>query len=185
MQAALLPSDELLDEIHRRSGLYIDAHFEASSELGGDFWGVRRSAGKRTEIFIADFSGHGVGAADNLIYAAAGQPPPLLGRPGSPGISFPETHGMPLGMKKGVRYENHQEDFPPGSFLFLYSDALIETPLGDGECLDTDAIEALLRESLATADEAGPMAGLARHFHQMRGAPLGDDLTAVLARRDA
>ena len=65
------------------------------------------------------------------------------------------------------------------------ADDSVSYPIEISEILPQEDMQALLRESLATADEAGPMAGLARHFHQMRGAPLGDDLTAVLARRDA
>ena len=65
MQEALLPPSALLEEIQEQYAIDIDAHFETSSELGGDFWGVHRLQDHQLGIYIVDFSGHGVGAALN------------------------------------------------------------------------------------------------------------------------
>lgn len=65
MQEGLIPTAETLDEIGQRSGIAIVGHFEPSSEMGGDLWGVVPLDGRRVALYIADFSGHGVGAAIN------------------------------------------------------------------------------------------------------------------------
>ena len=65
MQAALMPSQAQLRSMEEAFDCRFDAHFETSSELGGDFWGLRRIDEHRLGIFLVDFSGHGVGAALN------------------------------------------------------------------------------------------------------------------------
>ena len=65
IQASLLPSDELIDQVRDQTGIQVKAYYEASSELGGDFWGMRVLEGGRLAVFIADFSGHGVVSALN------------------------------------------------------------------------------------------------------------------------
>ncbi len=123
--------------------------------------------------------------AKSLIYAAAAQPSPILGRRGSSDFSIPETSGLPLGMKKGPTYKNRQVDFSSGAFLFLYSGALVETPLAEGGGLDQDGVAGLLLDCLAGDEDADPMELLAGRFHARREGLLGDDLTAVLACNEA
>jgi sigma-B regulation protein RsbU (phosphoserine phosphatase) len=65
MQERLLPAPSRLVETEADLGLSIAAHFEPSSELGGDFWDLRRDGLGRLIVWLVDFSGHGVGAALN------------------------------------------------------------------------------------------------------------------------
>jgi sigma-B regulation protein RsbU (phosphoserine phosphatase) len=65
MQEALLPSEETIAAIAKKYGIRLEAYFETSSEMGGDFWGVREIDDNNLAIFIVDFSGHGVTAALN------------------------------------------------------------------------------------------------------------------------
>lgn len=65
MQERLLPSRRHLAQIQSDVGISLSAHFEPSSELGGDFWGLRRDGQGRLVVWLVDFSGHGVGAALN------------------------------------------------------------------------------------------------------------------------
>ncbi len=65
MQERLMPSPERLAEVEAAVGLSIHAHFAPSSELGGDFWDLRRDGQGRLVLCLVDFSGHGVGAALN------------------------------------------------------------------------------------------------------------------------
>lgn len=120
---------------------------------------------------------------NSLVYSAAGAPFPLIGREGSADIESHDAGGLPLAMKKDAAYENRHVDFPPGSFLFLYSDALIETAVTDGVVLDEDAIKTLLRESLEPP-ETPALKHLTGRFHEMMTGSLNDDLTMVLARRE-
>lgn len=70
MQLRALPSDDVIAS-YRDGGLEIAHYYESSDELGGDFWGLRRSAEGLCGVFIFDFSGHGVTAALNTFRAQA------------------------------------------------------------------------------------------------------------------
>ena len=65
MQLELLPNAPLLAEVTRRTGLWLSAHFETSSTLGGDLWGLHIVDDHRLGLWLADFSGHGLAAALN------------------------------------------------------------------------------------------------------------------------
>jgi sigma-B regulation protein RsbU (phosphoserine phosphatase) len=65
MQERLLPQSSQLVRMETEKGLRLRAHFEPSSELGGDFWDVRYDRQGRPIVWLVDFSGHGVGAAPN------------------------------------------------------------------------------------------------------------------------
>ena len=65
MQASLLPKPQDLERIKDGLGLFIDGHFEASSEVGGDLWGAEALDEHRLAVSCVDFSGHGVTAALN------------------------------------------------------------------------------------------------------------------------
>lgn len=228
MQQGLLPTRAQIEGL-AHYGITLDSHFEPSSELGGDFWGVRDLGDGRVGICVVDFTGHGVRAALNtfrmhtlmrqmppdpenlaghvaalndrlcellplgqfatflyaivdirlgtLTYASAGAPNPVVGTPA--GLQVLDGTGMPLGISHLGSYQAHTIAFPPGSFLFLYSDALIETPDADGKGLEDDqvaalAVEASLREH--------PIEHLLSRFREGREVP-SDDLTAVMLRR--
>ncbi len=65
MQLSLLPEARRLAAVAERYGLLLDAHFETSSELGGDFWNVYPLDDQRVAFLMADFAGHGITAAIN------------------------------------------------------------------------------------------------------------------------
>ncbi|RVU37771.1 fused response regulator/phosphatase [Hwanghaeella grinnelliae] len=65
MQEDLLPSPDVLQRIGLKYGVEISEHHEMSSELGGDFWGVKEISDTTFAVYIVDFSGHGVGSALN------------------------------------------------------------------------------------------------------------------------
>ena len=46
-------------------GVRLDWHYQPSSELGGDWWGVHAIDDDKFSVFVVDFSGHGVGSAIN------------------------------------------------------------------------------------------------------------------------
>ena len=64
-QSFLLPSKETLDAIRQTHRISVDSYFKPSSELGGDYWGIRNLDDRSVAVLIADFSGHGVNAALN------------------------------------------------------------------------------------------------------------------------
>ncbi len=65
-------------------------------------------------------------AQGNLTYAASSSPANLICN--GDGFFPIDGSGYPLGIVPDATYENHTVPFPPGSALFLYSDALVETP---------------------------------------------------------
>lgn len=65
MQERLLPTPWRLQSLQERDGLKVASRFVPSSELGGDIWDFRHDDRGRPVVFVADFSGHGVGAALN------------------------------------------------------------------------------------------------------------------------
>jgi serine phosphatase RsbU (regulator of sigma subunit)/ABC-type amino acid transport substrate-binding protein len=64
-QTVLLPDTQTVQEIYKRHGLHVDFRFQPSSELGGDFWGLRSLDASRVAVMAVDFSGHGINAALN------------------------------------------------------------------------------------------------------------------------
>jgi serine phosphatase RsbU (regulator of sigma subunit)/ABC-type amino acid transport substrate-binding protein len=64
-QTVLLPDTTMLRAISDLHGLHIDSRFKPSSELGGDFWGLKNIDEQRVAIMMVDFSGHGINAALN------------------------------------------------------------------------------------------------------------------------
>lgn len=65
IQESLLPSKSCIREVENASGLVIQNHWKASSELGGDLWGLQQIDDNRVGFFMIDFSGHGVVSALN------------------------------------------------------------------------------------------------------------------------
>jgi len=65
-------------------------------------------------------------AKGDLTYAAACSPANLICN--GDGFHPIDGRGYPLGIVPDATYENHTVPFPPGSALFVYSDALVETP---------------------------------------------------------
>lgn len=64
-QTVLLPDTSTLRAVSDLHGLHVDSRFEPSSELGGDFWGLKSIDEHRVAIMMVDFSGHGINAALN------------------------------------------------------------------------------------------------------------------------
>ncbi len=65
LQSSILPEAWELEEIKRRCGISIASYSQPSSEIGGDFWGLKNIFPHQTAVWLVDFSGHGVAAALN------------------------------------------------------------------------------------------------------------------------
>jgi serine phosphatase RsbU (regulator of sigma subunit)/ABC-type amino acid transport substrate-binding protein len=64
-QTVLLPDVAAVQSLFDTHGIHIDSRFQPSSELGGDFWGLRPLDPMHAAILMVDFSGHGINAALN------------------------------------------------------------------------------------------------------------------------
>lgn len=65
LQRAILPTQSELKRFEDDCGLEISSYLKSSSEIGGDFWGIKKIFPHQSAFWIADFSGHGVAAAMN------------------------------------------------------------------------------------------------------------------------
>ena len=235
MQGQLLPQPDSFPDIQSRRGIQIESHFETSSELGGDFWGLHEIDETRMSVFITDFSGHGVTAAlntfrlhtliqqqlrdhedpaeymmalnrklspllpvgqyatmlygvidtaqDKFTFATAATTAPIIGNNDPHQVKFLDGSGIPLGVIDDATYENREIDFPPGTFLFLYSDALTETVDEQDNALFDEGLERLVKISLAQAEPSKVLDRILSRFFSRVKRPLPDDLTAVLVNR--
>jgi len=138
-----------------------------------------------------------VGAGE-VVYATAGAPRPILGLPGrgdrGPGLEIGASVGLPLGVSAKAVYRNRRLDFPPGAFLFLFSDALFEARDWEGHVFGYQGVVDLVAglddampdgASGGAAPEGGPLGQLLERYFATMPRPLADDLTALwISRRD-
>lgn len=121
--------------------------------------------------------------ADVLRYVAAGGPRPFLLLPGEEEGRFIDSDGRPFGMTPDAQYPVREAPFPPGSLLFLYSDALTETPDMVAPVCPDLRIQELLSRPAGPDDH--PFDRLVHDFFSRLDEPLKDDLTMVMLRRPA
>ncbi len=236
MQEALLPDDATVNDIAARHDLRIGSHYAACSELGGDIWSMRSLDDHRLAFYLADFSGHGVGASlntfrlhtfmerqeldladpgacltelnaflshvlptgqfatmfygvidtasDALTYAAAASPSPILGREATGGdIKLCPSEGFPIGVNKSASYDTREMPFAPGTFLLLYSDALIETPSPGAPLLSEPDLTDFVEECVSARGSSDLIDRLTTLLFQSTEPPLPDDLTMVYVGR--
>ncbi|HYH19148.1 MAG TPA: SpoIIE family protein phosphatase [Azospirillum sp.] len=117
-------------------------------------------------------------AADRLVYATAGAPRPLIGTPDG-GTLVGESVGWPLGVSPKATYRNREVAFPPGSFLFLFSDALYESRDWEGRPYGYEGVQELLRWSNREHEGENVLASLLERYFAVMPRPLADDLTAI------
>jgi serine phosphatase RsbU (regulator of sigma subunit)/anti-sigma regulatory factor (Ser/Thr protein kinase) len=64
--------------------------------------------------------------AEELEAVTAGHLPPVLVQPNGHTRLLEQSHGLPVGVRGGLRYQGCRHPFPTGSKLLLYTDGLIE-----------------------------------------------------------
>lgn len=198
MQKMIMPSPQQVIECESSYHLKINSYFQPSSELGGDFWGIKPISHDTLGIYIVDFSGHGVTAAlntfrlhalmnehinktpdpglfltelnysltklltpgqfatmfygvintrkDQLNYAVAASPNPILISSDKKDAKLLDGTGFPLGITNQGIYETQTTDFFPGDMICLYSDALIETENRDNVFLKEEELCQLITQ---------------------------------------
>lgn len=235
LQANIVPSDDDLAAVAKRTGLMIYGMVEPSAEIGGDIWGLTQPDDNRVSLFAADITGHGIVSAINafrvhtllqaggfdlsdpagaltlinailcrtldpgqfatflagtvdlakseFVYATAGTPPPIIGSLVKPEARLCEARGLPTGLAPGIAYENRRARLAPGEFLLVYSDALTDLRMQDGEAMGWERLCQLVADIPRTS---GPEATFERIWDRLRTSvpwPLADDLTIALIGR--
>ncbi|MCW2246265.1 sigma-B regulation protein RsbU (phosphoserine phosphatase) [Azospirillum fermentarium] len=120
--------------------------------------------------------------ADTLTYAGAGAPNPFAGRRGQGDLVRLDSSGLVLGVSRKAQYTDRTVPFPPGAFLFLYSDALVEARAADDGSFGHDGVEALARNAAVARPDA-PLHAVLEGFFARIPRPLTDDLTALWISR--
>ena len=114
-------------------------------------------------------------------WASAGAPAPLLIEGGA--VRFLDAKGVPLGLSPDPHYLDRREPFPPGATLLLYSDAITDAPLAEGEEMFGEAGLCQLASELIARDGHARVASLIEEFERRVRLPLEDDLTTLAIRR--
>jgi serine phosphatase RsbU (regulator of sigma subunit) len=119
-----------------------------------------------------------------LTYVNAGHNPPFVIRAGGEVETLGPT-GMPVGVLAGSPYKTGECELAPGDLITLYSDGIPETQkIDDEDEYGEDRFEKLLLNE--RAGDLGELFGkLQTELQEYRGeAPVGDDVTLVIVRRD-
>lgn len=115
-------------------------------------------------------------------YAAAAAPRPIVANPGLE-AAVGDGSGLPLGVSRTAVYAERSLALPPGSALFLASDALTETPAEDDTKLGPMGAVELVRSVMAARGPATDVDAILAPFLATVRRPLRDDLTAVCCLR--
>jgi len=120
--------------------------------------------------------------SDVLTYAAASAPSPVAVLPGQEPLHL-DGSGVPLGFTQTSTYVNRTCPFPAGSRLFLYSDALIETPDKNNMLWDDKMLAELMAPACRDASANVTLDRVVKVFYANHPGQVPDDLTAVVLRR--
>jgi serine phosphatase RsbU (regulator of sigma subunit) len=120
-------------------------------------------------------------ATHQLQLANAGCPDPY--RISTNGVEMLQVPGirLPLGIRRGTRYETLATTVAPGDRVLFVSDGIPEAPTDDGEPLGYEGLASMLRTALQSS--AANDAWLDQLLTTVRRAvadPISDDWTAVL-----
>ena len=119
---------------------------------------------------------------DRVIYSASGSTSPIFGHCDNKELITGDASGIPLGITLSAKYTNREVAFPPGSFMFLYSDALIETPGKKSSVLGEEGLVKLVKRSLKAKTE-NTLEAVLKKFFRLSVAQIPDDLTAIWLQR--
>jgi sigma-B regulation protein RsbU (phosphoserine phosphatase) len=138
-----------------------------------------------TVRFTTFFVGYLEPDTGKITYVNAGHNPPFVIRAGGEVETLGPT-GMPVGVLEGAPYKTGECELGAGDLITLYSDGIPETQKID----DEDEYGEDRFEKLLVRERGGDLDGL---FEKLQGelkdyrgeAPVGDDVTLVIVRRDS
>lgn len=147
------------------------------------------NAGLCRTLETGEFATFIVGTLDlethEFVYATAGSPPPIIGDLSKPVARVCEARGLPLGLTTAATYENRRTMLMPGEFLLIYSDALTDLRMQDGQAMGWERLAQIVAD---IPRSYGPDATFERIWDRLRTSvpwPLPDDLTIALIGRPA
>ncbi|MBL0318623.1 MAG: fused response regulator/phosphatase [Alphaproteobacteria bacterium] len=125
-------------------------------------------------------------ATHQLSYACAASPNAFVWYEDKGQCRVLDGSGFPLGITASANYQTQQIEFPKGSSLMLYSDALIETEDSRGIYFTEEKIQHYMEQLVhgelkVTTKQALDL--LIQHFQDYYSKKLEDDLTVCLLQR--
>ncbi|MFN9745239.1 MAG: PP2C family protein-serine/threonine phosphatase [Betaproteobacteria bacterium] len=230
----------LLPQPLTRGPVQVQWHYQPSARVGGDAFGYHHLDEHRLVLYLADVSGHGVGAAMHGVavfntlrqqslpgvdfadpsqvlarlndqypmdghggmfftiwygvldlrtleieFAAAGQHPAYVARPGHDGLLPLVTRNLVIGAMPGMAYTKARAQLARGDRLYLFSDGVFEIVTREGLTWQIDHFLPLLGRSAASVADGGASEAERLH-HDVRGlarpGPLDDDFSLVVAQ---
>jgi serine phosphatase RsbU (regulator of sigma subunit) len=214
-------------------------HYQPSARVGGDAFGYHHLDAHRLVLYLADVSGHGVGAAMHGVavfntlrqqslpgvdfadpsqvlarlndqypmdghggmfvtiwygvldlrtleieFAAAGQHPAYVARPGHDGLLPLVTRNLVIGAMPGMTYSKACAQLARGDRLYLFSDGVFEIVTREGLTWQIDHFLPLLDRPPTAAEGAATEAE--QLYRDVRGlarpGPLDDDFSLLVAQ---
>jgi len=140
-----------------------------------------RSTDART--FVTLFYGILDTRRNTLCYANAGQDLPVLVSSGRNPVQL-KSHGIALGIKEDISFEKHEISIGAGERLLIYSDGIHEAMNSQRKDFGAERLWKIVEE-YGDGSSAGLIEKIFASVHDHLGeASLGDDMTAILLRRN-
>lgn len=140
--------------------------------------------------FATAFVGTFFASTGSLQICTAGHPQPLLYRHSSntweifePSRDSVKASNLPLGISESVDYGQSQVKFGLGDMILVYTDGVTEARVANGQLLTTGGLLKLV-QSLDLSDPSCLLPSLLASLRDHATAPVGDDVTVLLARAD-
>ena len=124
-------------------------------------------------------------AAGEVRFATAGAPPPILTADSRGSSNLFEASGMPLGIVRGMVYEEHVHEFAKDARLLLFSDGLPEFSDGSGERIGEPGLVAEMEGSPRSLPPPELIASICRAAGIRENIAMPDDTTIICIDRRA
>jgi sigma-B regulation protein RsbU (phosphoserine phosphatase) len=134
----------------------------------------------RSELFISAFYAELELATGEVTFCRAGHPKPLLVQLGEKG--WLDTEGLLLGLQEDGQFEERTARLSRGDTIVLYTDGLLDAQGADRRAFGTDGLRNAALDSLTAPPEQMALKILEAARAHCGGAPLLDDMTAVVVR---
>lgn len=120
---------------------------------------------------------------EQLSYANAGHPPPLLKRCNQPYCTQLDADGLILGIRKNIRFENKTAHLDRGDMILLYTDGIIEAENDQGEFFGLERISSIFTRSAQLAPNQIMEQILMQLKEFCRSETFSDDITMMIFKR--
>jgi len=138
----------------------------------------------RSDYFITLFYLQYNTANQQLSFANAGHPPPLLLSPFQTECRQLDAEGLILGVNKNVVFEEKVTTLAQGDILLMYTDGLTEAENADGEFFGLQRVSDILVQYAQQSPQAIIEALLKQLKQFCRSASFNDDITLMVFKRN-